>query len=258
MIRFKQYIAESLLTEKKGAAANADLIFQKMLDVLDHAHIDFDEDRIGFHIGRITKNSKIDLRCVIRNSASDSVRLGKDKNGGGLCIVVDTRKALPVRTEIDSFLAQDRERAQSIKSCIVNYLESHHGQLPEPSTKTKYEEEVETNTSQNFESRYEYAIKKIKEQMSEFKGVVEELESAYDTEDVGKKATIDAARKSLVKDYFGDDANEFKKIARGFMSKDERGENNGFANNLSKENKERLDNRLESFYDQHIKPLLSK
>ncbi len=258
MPKFKQYLAESILSEKNGAAANADLIFQKMLDVLDHAHLDFDDDRIAFHIGRITKNSKINLRCVIRNSASDNVRLGKDKTSGDLCVVIDTRKPLPLRAEIDSFLAKDRERAQSIKACIQDYLETRHAETPELPSKTKYEEEVEANTSQNFETRYEAAIKKLKERMNEFKGVVEELESAYDTEDVGKKATIDAARRSLVKEYFGEDVNAFKKIVRGLMSKDDNGENNGFANNLSKENKERLDNRLESFYDQHIKPLLSK
>ena len=104
------------------------------------------------------------------------------------------------------------------------------------------------------------------EQLSNFKATVQGLSNSnqilcFDdlsglVEDYGKKATVEAAKKHLAKEYFGEDAEGFKKIARGLMSKDSSGENTGFANNLSKENKDRLDNRLESFYDQHIKPLL--
>lgn len=256
MTTFKQYISKNVLNEKKGAALNADLIFQKLLDVLDHGHLDFDEDRIEFHIGRLTKNSGVDLRCVIRNGNDENVRLGKNKESGEFTVVVDTRGKLPVRSEIDSFLSKDRSRAQGMKGAISEYLQDFHGTSDEPSAKTGYEEEAEANTSANFEARYEQAIKKIKEQIHEYKGVVAELDELEQTEDYGKKATIQAAKKELVKEYFGDDVEGFKKIARGHMSKDEHGENTGFANNLSKENKERLENRLESFYDQHIKPLL--
>lgn len=256
MTTFKQYVSETVLTEKKGAELNSELIFQKLLDVLDHGHLDFDEDRIAFHVGRLTKNSGVDLHCVIRNGNEESVRLGRDKESGDLTVVVDTTQQLPVRTEIDSFLAKDRKRAQGMKSSISQYLQDFHGQGDEPSAKTGYEEEAEANTSENFEERYEHAIKRVKEQIGEYKGVVAELDELEQTEDYGKKETIKSAKKELVKEYFGEDVESFKKIARGHMSKDENGENNGFANNLSKENKERLDSRLESFYDQHIKPLL--
>lgn len=255
MSNLKEYISERLLAEKNNAELHSGLIFQKILDVLDNAHIDFGEDRIEFHIGRLTKNSGIDLKCVIRNSQDDAVRLGRDQEGD-LCVVVDTPDKLPVRSEIDSFLAKDRGRAQGMRSSIAEYLRDHHGVKEAPSTKTRYEEEADANTSANFENRYEVAVKQVKELMNEYRGVVAELTTAGETEDYGKKATVEAAKKHLAKEYFGEDAEGFKKIARGLMSKDSSGENTGFANNLSKENKDRLDNRLESFYDQHIKPLL--
>ena len=100
-----------------------------------------------------------------------------------------------------------------------------------------------------------YVSDSIREWQDLIKGVVAELDAGLETEDYGKKETIKAAKKQLAKEYFGEDCDGFKKVARGHMSKDEHGENTGFANNLSKENKERLDSRLESFYDQHIKPL---
>lgn len=256
MHNFKKYISESLLAERNNAELHSDLIFQRLLDALDHGHIDFDDDRIEFHVGKLTKNSSINLRCVIRNSQDEAVRLGKDRETDDLVVVVDTPDKLPVRTEIDSFLAKNRERAQGMKSVISDYLRDYHNGEDAPTTKTRYEEEAEANTSANFENRYEVAMKKVKELMKEYREVVAELKMDGHTEDYGKKETVKAAQKILAKEYFGEDSEGFKKIARGLLSKDEHGENTGFANNLSKENKKRLDNRLESFYDQHIKPLL--
>lgn len=255
MSKFRQFVSQQILTEKKGSALNADLIFQKLLDVLDHGHLDFDDDRIEFHVGRLTKNSSVDLRCVIRNGDENSVRLGKNKETGEMTVVVDTTGNLPARSDIDSFLAKDRSRAQGFKGAVTEYLEDHHGEAEEPTSKTGYEDAANDNTSVNFEARYEQAVKGLREQITEFRGVVAELDAGLETEDYGKKETIKAAKKQLAKEYFGEDCDGFKKVARGLMSKDEHGENTGFANNLSKENKDRLDSRLESFYDQHIKPL---
>ena len=77
-VTLKEYITSRILTEQSNVEVNADLIYQKLLDVLDNAHIDFDDDEISFHIGRVIKNSKINISMVIRPGDSDVVRLGKN------------------------------------------------------------------------------------------------------------------------------------------------------------------------------------
>ena len=243
----KRYIAESILSEKNNVEANADLIYQKVLDVLDHAHIDFSDTKIEFHIGRIIKNSDIDIDMVIRSGESDSVRLGKNKQKGDYTIVVDVTSDLPLRSEIDAFLAKDRTRALAIKSIISKYLSDKYLANGINTVRTKYEEDASYNKA--FEHKYEAIISKLKDLMEEVQGTISELKSEMDTEDTGKRETCKRAMKSVIKDSFGDNFNEFKKVVNGMM-KD--------AGDLSKENKEKLYNRLESFYDQRIKPLLEK
>jgi hypothetical protein len=244
---FKQYISEAILSEKGGVEANADLIYQKILDVLDHAHIDFGEDKIEFHIGRIIKNSDIDISMVIRAGEFDNVRLGKNKQNDEYTIVVDVTSKLPLRDQIDSFLAKDRTRALDIKGAIVKYLTDRYLENGSNSVKTKYEED--SNYNMEFENNYEGIVSKLKDTMEEVQGTISELKKEMETADTGKRETVKRAMKSVIKDAFGDNFNEFKKIVNGMM-KD--------SGDLSKENKEKLANRLESFYDQRIKPLLQK
>jgi hypothetical protein len=70
-----------------------------------------------------------------------------------------------------------------------------------------------------------------------------------DTENTGKRETAQRAMKHLAKEQFGDTLEEFKKIALKLF---------GVSKLMSKENKDKLSNRLDSFYDQKIKPLLAK
>ena len=246
MLTFKQYIAETILNEKGNLQVNADFIYQKVLDALDHAHIDFGEDEIAFHIGKIIKNSNIDISMVIRPGGHDDVRLGKNKETGALTIVVDTRSALPDRDKIDSFLGSDRGRAMKIKKGIVDYLKDHRGGGEAP-TRTKYEEEADTNT--NIEDGYERLVKELNSRIVDFKGMIEELKGDMDTEDAGKQETARGAMAHLAKEQFGENSEEFKKIALGLL---------GNVKLVNKENKDKLANRLDSFYDQKIKPLLNK
>lgn len=244
MHTFKTYLSEMVLTEKT-IEASADLVYQKIIDVLDHAHIDFDEDRIKFHVGRITKNSTIDVSMVIRPSGEDEVRLGKDKEGN-YTIVVDVAGDLPARDDIDDFIANDRMRAMEVKKALSQYIREYRKDQDSPLDKTKYEDDAMDNAYENFERQYESLARKLKERMSEYSGVCEELDGEMDTEDMGKREAAKMARAQLRKEYFGDNVDEFKKIA-GKMLKA------GYMNGLTKENKVKLLNRLESFYDQKVK-----
>ena len=234
-----------VLTEK-GAELNADLIYQKIIDVLDHAHIDFDEDRIRFHVGRITKNSAVDVGVVIRPADEDEVRLGKSNNGE-YTIVVDVAGNMPAREDIDDFIANDRMRAMSIKKALAQYIRDHRTEQDAPLAKTKYEDDALDNAYENFERQYESLTRKLKERMTEYSGVCGELDGEMDTENISQREAAKMARSQLAKEYFGDNVDEFKKIAGGMLKA-------GYMHGLTKENKEKFLNRLESYYDQKVKP----
>ena len=258
MNSFKTFLYEKVIRDS-NTSVNSDVIFQKILDRVDTGHVDCDDDRVEFHVGRLIKNSTVDLMMVIRPSDSDAIRLGKMKDSGELAIVVDTTKKIPIRSEIDSFLSKNREVTQGVKSRIDEYLRKYLDVENAPETKTKYEEDKEANTSKSFESKYQEMVKELNEKIKEFKEMTEMLRDEHkETSDEGKKATIKMAIRELAKESFGEDMDGFKKIARGILSKDASGSNTGFANNLSPENKKKLDSRLESYYDQKIKPLVSK
>jgi hypothetical protein len=245
MQNFKTYLSGMVLTEA-GAELNADLIYQKIIDVLDHAHIDFEEDRIRFHVGRITKNSAIDVGVVIRPSDEDDVRLGKSTNGD-YTIVIDVAGDMPARSDIDDFIANDRMRAMHVKKALSSYLSDYHNEQDAPLSKTKYEDDATDNEYGNFERQYESLVRKLGERMSEYGGVCGELDSELDTEDMGRKEAAKMARTSLSKEYFGNNVDEFKKIAGGLLKA-------GYMQGLTKENKEKILNRLGSYYDQKVKP----
>jgi len=249
MLKFKTFITEMVLREQ----ASSDLIYQKMLDVLDDAHIDFDKDKICFHIGRITKNSAVDLFMTIRPSDAPSVRLGK--KDGVMHIVVDVEDRLPVRTEIDAFLAKDRKRASAIKACIDNYMSQHYSGDSDGS-KTRYEDEQLVNGKKYFEAMYEKVVAELHDRIEEYNEACDDLNQQMDTEDTGVRETGKVAHRHLAKEYFGDNLEEFKKIAMGILNNGVDGKNSAMQRQLTKENKEKLENRLDSFYDQKVKPII--
>ena len=247
MAGFKTYLSELVLKEG-SSELNADLIYQKVIDALDNAHIDFDEDRICFHIGRLAKNTAIDLVMVIRPSDEDEVRLGRDSEGQ-YTIVVDVSDDLPSRDDIDDFIANDRMRAMHVKQAICRYLDSYHKKQDAPLDKTKYEDEAMNNAHENFEMKYESLVRQLKEKMTEYKGVSEELSREMETEDMGKREAAKMAMVGLAKEYFGENADEFKKIVSGMMKND-------YLKGLTKENKDKLFNRLDSYYEQKVRPYI--
>lgn len=252
MAMFKAFISESVLREQ----ASSDLIYQKILDVLDNAHIDFGEDKISFHIGRITKNSGLDLYMTIRPAAAPGVRLGRDSKGD-MHIVVDTDQPLPVRTEIDSFLAKDRGRASAIKSSISKYLSKHYS-ADNDGPKTRYEDEQMVNGKKYFEAMYEKMVAELQDRMEEYNEACEDLNGQMDTEDVSVREAGRVAHRQLAKEYFGDNPDEFKKLAMGILDNGVEGKSSAMQRKLTPENKKKLENRLDSFYDQKVKPLLKQ
>lgn len=252
-MRFKNFLRESLITENNVV----ELTYQKILDNIDTGHVDFDSDKIETDVGKLIKNSKVNVKLVIRKSNENQIRLGKEKESETYAIVVDTTKGLPKRDEIDKFISRDEELTQGIKDSLKTYFKNYHDENKDDVTTTNHEDQAEANTSQVFEDRYEVMIKELNQRLSEFKEMTENLRNELEnTQNKGERETIKRAIARLAKDEFGEDLNGFLKVARGIISKGPEGENTGFANNLSKQNKERLHSRLENYYEQKIKPML--
>jgi len=243
MNNLRDFIATKIITES-SAESTVDLIYQKMLDVLDHAHIDYNENDIKFHLGRVVKNSSFDLEFCIRKTGNNSVRMGKNKSSGNWTIVVDCEENVPSRMEIDTFLSNDSKMTNQIKQMILKYVNEYRTG-DEPSSRTKYEDETRDN--ENFEEVYEKIISELRCRLDDCEGTLKELNSNLDTENVSVRETTKLAIKNVAKEAFGDNLHEFKKVVREVVGNYDKG--------LTKENKERLHNRLESFYDQKIKPL---
>jgi hypothetical protein len=254
MPSFRTYLEESFISER--VSNNAELIFQKIVDRIDNGHIDIEDDCVEFHIGRLIKNSRVDLCMHIRCADSNNVRLGK--KGDQCYVVIDTTKKLPERTTIDTFLTKDSDLANKVRECIDEFISDHMDHDNDPDVKTQGEDEHETNTSTHFEERYQLMMERLKDKIENYHRMVEKMKEEMHTENKSKKAVLSRAMSLLAEEEFGEDVEGFKKIARGLMSQDDSGVNRGFANNLSPENKKRLDSRLESLYDQKIKPLLKK
>lgn len=254
MIKFKEFLIEQGIEPHK-VETTADVVFQKILDHLDHTHIDIDDRSIRFHVGVSIKNTTINLSVVIRNGSSNTIRMGTHKDSGDPTIVIDIRGELPARTKLHDFLAKDTVRARKIKGLIVQYLNSDkHNPEHVAEFRTTHEEETEVNSEGTFEEKYEAMIRKVKERIEEFKGSIEELKDEMNTEDKGKKEIARRAMTHLGNEQFGETEAAFKKIAEEIFVG---GQKDGIRL-LSKENKEKLEKRLASFYVHKIKPLLVK
>ncbi len=230
------------LTER--ASTVADMIYQKVLDNLDTGFVDHSPERIETHIGRLIKNSKYNVYLVIRKSDVNSVKLGKRKDDESYAIVVDVKTNLPGRKEIDDFLSDNQQLASKFKDKLKLYLEKYYDESGEV-VKTNYEEATEANDS--VDDMYDKIVAELKSKITEFREMTADLEKKTQTSNLGRQKAAELAIKKLAKDHFGDNFKEFLSKCKKEYSE--------FWSDLSKENRAKLESRLESFYDQKIKPL---
>lgn len=249
--KLRQFISES-------KNAEADLIFQRIIDNIDDGHVEYSPNYIEVHIGRLVKKSKYNVVLVIESGSKEDVKLGKKKSTGEYIIYVTTDKDFPKRKTIDDFLSYNTKIADQIKRNLQTYLEKFHDDDNNDHAKTKYEEERDLNDRDNFEEKYRELVAKLDKRVRNFKETVENLKKDMETANVGKREAVRLAMKKTVKETFGENANEFVKIAVKLGSSNKEGQESDLFNSLDKENKDKLKSRLENYYDQKIKPLLGR
>ena len=248
-MKFKQYLVEV----SKSFINQADIIYQSILDNLDHGHVSLDDHEVKFNVGKIIKNSTYDnLNVHIRHADKDDMKLGTHKASGIPTIVIFTTSKLPSeRKKVDSFL-ENPEFATKFKKMIQSYLEIHHD--------TEKEKEVESASSYekpklyatNFEKHYKTVINDIKRIMKDYDDAKKYLLAKVGaTGNEAKKSVTQAAIKSLYNQHFGDSFKEFTSKLKGI-------EGAKFLEHIPKELKAKALSRLESFYDQEIVGLKDK
>ncbi len=227
--------SEQILTE------NHELLLQKLIDALDYSHVDYDASKISFDIGSVTGTPKLNgLKVVIRPSSEDSIRLGRDANGG-YAIVVDTTKDMPSRADIDTFLsAKDIYGgfSKAYKQYVKKYFDSEKEYEPSSTEKS-----LQTNSREGFEDGYETLIAAIRANAEQYSKAAKDIDSQLgNMGNVGKKASLALAKQNLKDDYFGKSEKEFLSKVYALPEAE-------FSKILSPEWKEKLESRLKQFYN---------
>lgn len=236
-MQFKQFLVEY----GKAFDNEADLVYQSILDNLDHGHIDSSTtEKLLFNVGIIIKDSAYNnLNFAIHKSDENNVRLGTDKNDKPT-IVVFTTKKLPTRMNIDTFL-EAPEIADKVKKQLKKYLELYHDNETETEPSTSYEQVKGVNKS--FEEHFDKLIKAIEQKIKDFHGAKGYMKNKHSsTGNVGKQQILQSAIDHLFKSEVGGSFEEFRNIVLKL-------ENAAFVKQLDPEMKKKFLSRLESYYE---------
>ena len=230
----------------EGEYANkATLIYQAFIDNLESAHYNRDESILSFNVGKATKISKFsDLELVLRQSHSTNIQLGKRNSTGNFAVVIDLRE-LPAIPELEKVLEKPEVMRPAV-AAIENYLTMSKGS-PKKEYMTDYEKTKHFNNREIFEETYQKLITKLQEKKRELAKLISNFEEQKkQTENSSRRVTLDMAIDKLKADYLGKTAKEF--LSKAYKLLDELEPD--FRNNLDKDKKKILEDRLKQFYEE--------
>lgn len=222
----------------------AHIVLQKIVDMIDNGHIEYSSKKIDINLGKLIKDSTYyDFHIIIRKSKTTDVKLGKNKLGDDLCIVIDT-DYLPQRQNIDKLFSK-HEVVTGFEREFSKYLKNYHVKS-EHENKTQHETSKEVNTNKSFENNFKDLKNKINEKLKEYKSAKKELESKQAKSALhSHKATFDAALAHLKKDMIGTTVKEFtSKMLKLADSK--------FLEHIDNDSKKKLLNRLKGYYEHYF------
>lgn len=253
-MKFKEYLRDTLV-EGSSYENEATLVLHKIVDMVDHGHVDVSDtsETMTFNVGQLIKKGAYkNLEVIIRKRGKNTKpRFGVSQKTGKMAIVMDVAK-LPDRLEIDSLLSK-KEMVAAFKEAFVKYLEIGHdhddfnGHEP-----TNHEKRKNHNNPKTFEESYAKLLKAIKNNIKSFESAA--LQASNEIENIGhhgKQEVHKIAIRRLASEYFGANEKEFK----GVTSKLPEAE---FMSHLETEFKKKVEARLGDFYEHTIAPLLKK
>lgn len=188
--------------------SKAHIVLQKMADMIDDGHVEYNKDKIDINLGRLIKDATLyDLHVLIRKAKENSVKLGKNKLDDKISIVIDTNY-YPQRQNLRKLFARE-EVVKGFEDAFTQYMKSHHTKI-DHEEKSHYETSKEMNTPKGFENAFKDLEGKIKDKISEYKKAKAELENETGKSALAShKATHGAALERLKIDMLGNSAKEF-------------------------------------------------
>ncbi len=237
---------KTFLMEKINNTDNeADIVLHQIINNVDEAHVDYDDDRLDFNVGIMVKRSNYTrLFITIMRESDDQVRLAKNTQAekDGYSIVIETDD-YPSRMEIDQFLSNKGVYA-TVKAQIMLFIDNYKENGNE--FKTEYESSKEINSPEQFEQLYNEVIKEVKKRVEEYKQVAIDLNHQLEnTANEVERQTLVRSLEQAKEERFGDTFKKFKKIAGETVGVD--------LTRFEKEYKQKFDTRLEDFYEYIIK-----
>lgn len=239
-IKFSEFLIED--HKKKN---NALIVLQKIIDMVDDGHVDYDSKKITINVGKLIKDKRFyDLSIILRKGEGHSVRLAQDTTDEKYVIVIDTTR-LPAREKIDSFLSK-RSTVDKFIPEFQKYLDTYHKDDEDAEAVTSYERGKEANSRSTFEKKYKELNKVIKDKLEEYNSAKTEIERDIDeTGTPGRKEILKISLDGLKNEYLGKNAKEF--VSKMMKLADDK-----FVEVLDKELKDKLVKRLTDFYEHQV------
>jgi len=241
----------TFLTLTEGELANkASLILQAFIDNIDTAHYTKDDSKITFNVGKTIKVSRYSgLELVIRENSSENIRLGKSKSGN-YAIVIDTSQ-LPSMSELEKFLESKRVMPETVNR-IEEFIELKRGMGSDGDSSdvtklTKYEQSKHFNSRELFEETYQKLVEALKSKITELEKILDNFKKEMEeTNNPSRRVTLEMAMEKLKKEYIGSSEKDFINNAHKVL--DEIAPQ--FRENLDKDNKKMLEDRLKQFFEE--------
>jgi hypothetical protein len=230
--------------EKKKKYNQASLLLHAVIDNLDDSHFMYDKEkgRLEFNVGKVARNSKFShIDFVIVKKDDEFIKPARKKSSGNYVIVVSTPEFPDVK-DVDDFLEASKRSVD-----VINALADIINHAPESNSnnKTDYEKQKDFNSRDVFEDTYQQAVRKMLEQVKQYKKSEEEFEEKIENSGIAsRKATYKLALQKIKKDMIGENVSQFKAIFMKVLDEIVP----GFKDNLDAENRKRLNSRIEQFY----------
>jgi hypothetical protein len=238
-MKFSQFLFEAEYS--KSTNNQADIIFQQILDNLDHGHITIGNSRATFNIGHIIKKSELsDLQVVIRKMGESRVRLAINRENQPT-LVVDISDDVPERTQIDALLREPK-MTEAFLTALKRYLTAYHPFAKEKDAPNNSYEGKKAVQAE-FEEHYDALIKKADEMFKSYRAMIHSLHrQSAATGSQAEKQMIEQAKNQLKEKHIGKSFNAFKSLLLKIPAA-------AFVEHLDAKQKATVMSRLESYYE---------
>lgn len=221
---------------------SAMLIMQKIIDMVDHGHVDYTKTKIFLNVGKLIKDSNLyKLDIVIRQGEDHVIRLAKSTTSDNMVIVIDVAR-LPARHKLESFFEKNNVVEKFIP-VLQKYLKDHHIPVSDVVPVTSYEKGKLVNDKKTFESKYTELAVKIKEQIADYQQSKNDIDRQIEVSSTpAKREVLKLSLEHNKKEFLGSNVKEFISKMLKLADAD-------FIAHLDATSKAKLISRLSNFYE---------